>query len=362
MNWKRLIIGMTFLILIITIVVGTMEFMLMNVPWKTAYLETFVITVCCSISVCILISLLYDRIILFHKLVFGILFFMITGVGVSIGVFTGVLILTGRFVVNPYSLIFSFVLGLIASIIMTGNMVLRSRLEEKVIRLKAKELENEHLKRVESEARFSSLQAKLNPHFLFNTLNSLAALVYDDPKKAEASIIQLSELYRQVLSISNQTLITLEEEVNLLRDYLELEKLRFDDHLEYEIQVDPTLYQMKLPGLIIEPLVGNVIKHVLDKKEESVVIQISAHAEVDHLLLKVKDNGPGFDPIRVNMGYGLASIQERLRLLYGEDAGFKINSESVNGTEVIIRIPNDLKSFNTTSPKEEHGDTRSCGG
>ncbi len=360
MNWKRLIVGMTFLILIITVFVGTMEFLLMGVSLETAFYETFIITICCSISVCILISLSYDRIILFPKLVFGLLFFVLTGVGVSIGVFTGMLILTGRFVINPNSFVFSFVLGLIASIIMTGNMVLRSRLEDKVNRLKAKELENEHLKRVESEARLSSLQAKLNPHFLFNTLNSLAELVYDDPKKAEASIIQLSELYRQVLSISSQRLITLAEELKLLRGYLELEKLRFEDHLQYEIDVESKLNDRKIPGLIIEPLVGNVIKHVLDKKEESVVVQISVKDEGGGLLLSVKDNGPGFDPTRVSMGYGLASIQERLRLLYGEDYGFKIDSESGNGTQVTIRIPNAMKPVAQASTEEAHGRMRGC--
>ncbi|UCE04471.1 MAG: histidine kinase [bacterium] len=201
------------------------------------------------------------------------------------------------------------------------------------------EIENERLKRFELEARLSSLQAKPNPYFLFNTLNSTAALIYEDPPKAEKSIVRLSDLYRKIFSISNQNFILLREEIELIEDILELEKLRFDENLSYNIACPEILKDKKLPGLLIESLVENVIKHVYGKTDKKIHIDVDIEEQDNQLYIHVEDNGTGFDMIQADLGFGLYSIQERLRLLFGDNAGFDIDSVLGKGTKVKLMIP-----------------------
>jgi len=120
---------------------------------------------------------------------------------------------------------------------------------------------------------------------------------------------------------------------------LELEKLRFEDNLSYQIDVPEILKNTKVPGLLIEPLVENVIKHVHGKDQQKIHIDIKIKMDNDKLLICVEDNGSGFDVEKTDVGYGLFSIQERLRLLFGEEAGLNIDSELRRGTKVTIWIP-----------------------
>ena len=300
---------------------------------------TFAYCACCTFFCSILIHGLYDYICKLPRSVFFFVFLLLAVLGVVLGVASATLILTGRIVIDRSVFLFSMIFGVVCSIAVTGYFELKHHLEEKISKLKAAEIENEQLKRLESEAHFNSLQAKLNPHFLFNTLNSLAALVYDDPKKTEQSIVRLSELYRSVLSISNQTFVSVAEELDLIRDYLELEKLRFENQLSYEFKCPDELEDFKIPGLLIEPLVGNVIKHVVDRQGETVRIEIIIEKDDLHLHISVIDDGPGFDEKSASPGYGLTSVQERLRLVYGEDYGFTIQSKHGGGTRVAVRIP-----------------------
>ena len=193
---------------------------------------------------------------------------------VLLGVITATLILKQKIIINKYVLIFSLLFGIVSSIVITASIFLKDNLEEKISQIKEVELENERLKRIELEARLSSLQAKLNPHFLFNTLNSTAALIYENPTKAEESIVQLFDLYRKIFSISNQNFIELKEEIELIEDMLELETLRFEDDLSYQIDCSKLLLDLKIPDLLIEPVVENVIKHVHGKNQQKIHIDI----------------------------------------------------------------------------------------
>ncbi len=306
--------------------------------WWPDLLENFVYVSCCTFFCSLLLDSLYEQISLLSRFLFFLVFTFLSSLGVGIGLITSSLILHGRVnVTNSYFLV--IIIGVVFSGAITLFEVHKSQLEEKIARLKAAELENEQLRRLESEARFNSLQAKLNPHFLFNTLNSLAALVYDDPQMVEKSIVRLSELYRSVLSISNQTFISVEEELALIKDYLELEKLRFQDKMNYSIHYPENANNLKIPGLLIEPLVGNVIKHVIENQKETVNIKISIQVIKDFVHISVSDNGPGFKTSGISSGYGLTSIRERLKLLYGEDYNFDIDIKPGKGTTVSIRIP-----------------------
>lgn len=312
--------------------------------WLPDLYENFIFVACCTFFCSVILHGLYERIYRLSRFLFFSVFMGLSSLGVVIGLVIGDLILEGRLIFH-INFLLAVLIGMLSSIGITFYEVQKSRLEENVARLRAAELENEQLKRFESEARFNSLQAKLNPHFLFNTLNSLAALVYEDPKRTEQSIVRLSELYRKVLSISNQTFITVEEELELIRDYLELERLRFDERLSYRFKCPENLKSRKIPGLLIEPLVGNVIKHVIDKKEDSIQIEIVIGESNGWFHIVVTDNGPGFDTRKTSHGYGLISIKERLNLLFGEDYDFEIQSKPKEGSKVTIRIPEKLNSI-----------------
>jgi LytS/YehU family sensor histidine kinase len=237
-------------------------------------------------------------------------------------------------------LLFSLLVGLVFSALISASFYFRARLEQKISRVKEIEIENERLKRLESETRLRDLQAKLNPHFLFNTLNSTAALIYDDRERAERSIERLAELYRRVLSISSRTFIPLTEELKLIEDYLELERLRFDDKLSYEIDCPEELRDIPIPGFLIEPLVENAVRHSFGPAGGSLRLSVKAHAEREGLVrLTVTDNGPGFDIETTAAGFGLFNIQERLRLLFGARSSLEIHSGKGRGTEIAILLP-----------------------
>jgi LytS/YehU family sensor histidine kinase len=293
----------------------------------------------CAFFITILLCSTIGTISSYPRPVFFLLFSLFVAAGVLLGVTTGYLILEKRLSLRTNTFILSLVVGMGTSVVITSYMFLRENLRSQIARLKDVEIENERLKRIETEARLNSLQSKLNPHFLFNTLNSTAALVYDDPAKAEESIVRLSGLYQKVLSISNQTMICLSEEIELIEDYLELEKLRFDEQLTYAIHCPAALEKRKIPGLLIEPLVENVVKHAQSHADRPIAIDIDIQEKHNGLVITVKDNGPGFEVHKSTYGFGLFSIQERLRLMYKDDYDFDIKTGQGQGTEVIIRVP-----------------------
>jgi len=309
-----------------------------HISLRLAYIS-YLYTITCTVFCTLLLSTLYTTINKLPRFLFFIAFVAVVCVGVLLGLFSGRFIETGTVSVDRNNLFFSLLFGLAASSVMTSYTVLREKLEEKALNLQKTQLEIERLKRVESEARLASLQAKLDPHFLFNTLNSLASLLYDDPKKTEDSIVRLSELYRNVLSVSQRTMVHVRDELQVVTDYFELQKLRFGHQLEYEIECDDSLMEAELPGLIIEPLAGNIIKHALQNTDKTVKAVIQISAETRYLVIEVEDNGPGFDAEQAPAGYGLASITERLGLVYGSDYTFSIDSGRGKGTRVLIRFP-----------------------
>lgn len=325
--------------LIIFLFVGTLDLFISKKSWSVLYFHSFVYTMVCTFFCSFLITRFYEKINQYPRLVFFGLFSLLVVIGIFIGVIMGTLILEQRFYIKISVLKFSLLIGFVASLSITAFMVIRENLENQISRIKAVEIENEKLKRFELEARLNSLQAKLNPHFLFNTLNSTAALIYDNPVKAEESIVRLSDLYRKVFSISNQTFITLEEEIELIEDLLALEKLRFEDHLSYHIHCPEGLKQHKIPGLIIEPLVENIIKHVHGKTDDKIRVVLTIELKEGRLHISVADNGPGFNFERTDPGFGLYSIQERLRLLFDDNAGMSIASNTGQGTKVTVWLP-----------------------
>jgi len=334
---RTVAVGVFFCILFITAV----EWLTSTepVPLERLFSVAAVTTICCAIFCSLLLFGLFDRILNLPRLAFFVLFTLLVASGVALGVAVSAFILTGRLRLYPRIFLFSLIIGLVFSGVMSGYFVFRFHLEQKISRIKEVELENEKLRRIETETRLRDLQAKLNPHFLFNALNSTAALIYDDPRRAERSVERLSGLYRRVLDHSSQSLVGLGEELRLVEDYLELEKLRFDEKLAFEISCPDELLGTLVPAFIVEPLVENSIKH---GSAEGTALRIEVRVRTDpegRVLVTVADNGPGFEAEKTGAGFGLYSIQERLRLQYGERASLDIDSAGGRGTVISIRLP-----------------------
>ena len=329
---------MIILVVFLTILLFIFGTVITRKLWWPDLLENFVYVAFCTFFCSIFLQNAYRRISKWPRFLFFFAFMALVVIGVSLGFIAGSFLLEGKWMGNA-NFILALALGLMSSIGVTFYESQKENLEEKIVSLKDVEVENEQLKRLESAARFNSLQAKLNPHFLFNALNSVAELIHEDPDQAEEGVLRLSDMYRRMLSISQQTFIPVREEIELIEDMLELEKHRFGNRLSYRIDCPESLFDEKIPGLLIEPLVENVIKHASGRSEGRIEVLLRLYSDADELVVEVADDGPGFDPETTGYGYGLYSVQERLRLLYGEKMGIDIESGEDRGTRIRLRFP-----------------------
>ena len=218
-----------------------------------------------------------------------------------------------------------------------------------LFRLRAREAEAAHLlaERAQlegqlSEARLSALRMQLNPHFLFNTLNAVSALVERDPAGVRTMIARLSSLLRRVIDVDDGPLVPLREEVAFVRDYLGVQQVRFQGRLEVEESLGPDLLDALVPPLLLQPLVENAIEHGVSRIEEGVgVVRLGAQREADRLVLTVADNGPGLgaqDAVRRG-GVGLPNTRARLDALYGAEAVLTLREAEGGGVVAEVRLP-----------------------
>ena len=171
-----------------------------------------------------------------------------------------------------------------------------------------------------TEAELRALRAQINPHFLFNSLNTIADLTVRDPARAETMTLRLAEVFRHVLAHSSRPLTTVRDEMEFLRAYLYIEEVRFGDRLQVHFDVAPEVAGAQIPSLILQPLVENALKHGLAPKIGPGRLWIHAHRDGTHIRLRVEDDGLGPQPGRSPEGLGLANIAERLRTLYRDEA------------------------------------------
>lgn len=214
----------------------------------------------------------------------------------------------------------------------------RDHIEATNLQLRTQELEKERALKLVTEARLASLESRLHPHFLFNTLNSISALISEDPQLADEMVRRLASLLRMSLDACEQNGLTLDEEINLVTDYLEIEKARFRERLRYSIDVAPELMPVQVPPLILQPIVENSIKFAVSPKPAGGSIKIAARREKDELILEVWDDGTGFTYEMIPTGHGLDNLHSRLKTLFGEKADLSVNSQN-GGTTVAVFIP-----------------------
>jgi two-component system LytT family sensor kinase len=189
-----------------------------------------------------------------------------------------------------------------------------ANLAEKRLRFE-RELEISRLNELRTNAELEALQAKVNPHFLYNTLNSIAELSLHQGAKARKMTIALADLFRYSLNKKNETLIAVEDEVEMVGNYLMIEKIRFEDKLEVSVEVDEAARRIKVPKFILQPLVENAVKHGLKEPDKKGVIRIVIKSKGARIDIMIYDNGSPF-PEELQTGYGLKSVMDKLTLFY----------------------------------------------
>jgi sensor histidine kinase YesM len=196
-----------------------------------------------------------------------------------------------------------------------------------------------------SHAQLAMLRYQLNPHFLFNTLNSISTLVLlKNTEQANAMLSRLSSFLRYTLVNEPTGQVTVEQEVETLKLYLDIEKMRFEDRLRPHFDIDPAAARARLPSLLLQPLVENAIKYAVTPQEEGADISVTARRAGDTVVIEVIDTGPGADaqyPVRAaqSTGVGLANIRDRLAQAYGADHRFETQTNTSGGFSVMIEIP-----------------------
>jgi two-component system LytT family sensor kinase len=190
-----------------------------------------------------------------------------------------------------------------------------------------------------TEAELRALRAQINPHFLFNSLNTVADLIVRDPVRAETMTLRLASVFRHVLAHSSRPMTTVRDEIDFLRAYLYIEEARFGDRLRVEISVDPQADGDEVPSLILQPLVENSLKHGLGPKPGPGCLTVSVSAEGSLLLLRVEDDGVGPSARSNSQGVGLTNVRERLTTLYQDRASIAMEEREGGGCLVTVRIP-----------------------
>jgi sensor histidine kinase YesM len=205
-------------------------------------------------------------------------------------------------------------------------------------RYRERELQASELERNLTTAKLKTLQMQLNPHFLFNTLHAISALMHKDVNAADRMISRLSDLLRRALDSSEAQKVPLRQEIDFLRRYLEIEQTRFGERLEVQFAIADGISDLLVPNLILQPLVENAIKHGIEPNARRGIVQIGARLEGDRLVLEVRDNGSGFSK-DYDERIGLGNTRSRLTQLYGDDHAFEIQTLASGGVSVTIRIP-----------------------
>ena len=200
--------------------------------------------------------------------------------------------------------------------------------------LAAKDLEKERALKLAALAQISSLESRIHPHFLFNTLNSISALIPEDPRRAELLIERVSALLRFSLDSANRGLVPLEQEMKIVTDYLEIEKTRFDSRLSFLVETAEECHACMVPPLSVQTLVENSVKHAIAPSRKGGRIDVRASFDAGRLRVEVAESGPGFTAASITTGHGLDILRSRLAAQFEARADLNID-----GSRVTLWIP-----------------------
>src|SRR5437773_3569379 len=204
------------------------------------------------------------------------------------------------------------------------------------------ELQQSSLKAQLAQAQLRALKMQVHPHFLFNTLHSISSLVLEDPPKANSMIARLGDFLRLTVENSDQQLVSLQEETEFLRCYLDIEQVRFGDRLTLAFELEPQTLPAQVPHLILQPVVENAIQHAIAPRATRGHIKIEAKRLNSLLRLEVRDNGPGIisnSDLFGAEGVGLSNVRARLHQIYGSEFRFELMNARDGGLAVVMEIP-----------------------
>lgn len=207
-----------------------------------------------------------------------------------------------------------------------------------IIKTRKQEMDTIKLEALVRELELNTIKAHVNPHFIFNALNGIRALIDENPQRARTAITQLSSILRSSLSTEKAETVSLNEELEIVKDYLALESMRFEDRLKVEFLVDEKTLNNSVPPMMLQTLVENAIKHGISKQMKGGVIKIISDIKQNQHELSVQNTGY-LNGYAKNSGFGIASTKDRLNLLYGEKASFEIRQLNDVLVEAKVLIP-----------------------
>jgi two-component system, LytTR family, sensor kinase len=207
-----------------------------------------------------------------------------------------------------------------------------------VVRNRKDQIDRIRLETTVKELELKTIKAHINPHFIFNSLNSIRALVDENPQRARDAITELSNLLRSSMQAEKNETVTLEKEMKIVEDYLALEKIRFEDRLNVELYIDEDTLDQQVPPMMVQTLVENAIKHGISKQMQGGIIKIHSDFVNSHYELRVENTGTLNESVSPD-GFGLKSTQDRLKLLFGGNSSFNIKQATDNTVAVTVALP-----------------------
>ena len=232
----------------------------------------------------------------------------------------------------------AIVLALVVGVIHAMVIFLKDRLRGVEADLRTREVEYERAMKLATEARLAALEARIHPHFLFNTLNTISSLIPSAPARAERLVGRLAAVLRFSLEAHDAGRVTLAQELTIVRDYLEIEQARFGPRLRYAIDAPDDLLAIRLPPLSVQTLVENSVKHVVAADREGGDIRVRAALDDGRLCIEVSDSGPGFAVADVPAGHGLDNLRGRLSALFGQNEPLQVEHRNA-WTTVRFQVP-----------------------
>jgi sensor histidine kinase YesM len=229
-------------------------------------------------------------------------------------------------------------LALVMGVVQAMLQRLRDRLHATEMRLHAQALENERALKLASEARLAALEARVHPHFLFNTLNTVSSLIPRAPAHAERLVGRLAALLRFSLDAHHGGLVPVEQEMTIVRNYLEIEQARFGDRLRYTLDVDAGLDPILVPPFAVQTLVENSVKFAVSPDRKGGEVRVRARRDGDHVRIEVADTGPGFSMGAAPAGHGLDNLRGRLAMMFGASDPLHLDRRD-GWTTVSFQVP-----------------------
>jgi sensor histidine kinase YesM len=346
--WTRMAAGNVSAALVVTVVFSGLTW---RTPWRVA-LEAFAVALLFSFCIGPAIATIMPRLgpriwcrwkfpLNWAAMIVVMLVIAAAGSLLAISILTAIGYLQGGRVFAYWfagALRVSIIITLTFGILITAYEMMRAQLDATTLALRTKERDEAEARRIAAEAQLASIESRVQPHFLFNTLNSIAALVHDDPAGAERMTGQLASLLRSALDSSANPLVTLDEELRLVRAYLDIERVRFGDRLRYAVELGDGTGAVLVPRMGLQTLVENSVKYALSPRPAGAGICVRAHVTNDRVTIVVQDDGPGFDAAIRPEGHGLALLERRLAMLFGDAAAMRVDSRP-GQTTVTLDLP-----------------------